>query len=92
VLRVPRQALENLIGAELRDTANEARAGAADEVASKAVPVTDSTVAEPAVGDERRRGDEFDRVAPTPTTSTRRPRKRHQRRPAPNQATLPFTN
>ena len=94
VLRVPRQALENLIGAELCDAADDDRLSAAGEVVPNAEPATDSTVAAPAVGDERRRGDEFDRRAPTPTptTSTRRPRKRRQQRPAPNQATLPFTN
>jgi excisionase family DNA binding protein len=92
VLRVPRQALENLIGAELRDTADEARAGAARGVTSDPVPVSDSATAEPGARDKRRRGEELERRAqtPAPTSRTRRTNKRRQTRATPNQTTLPL--
>src|SRR6266511_642158 len=87
VLRVPRQTLENLIGAELRDTADDSRAGAASGVTADPVPVSDSATAEPRARDKRRRGEEPERRAqrPAPTTRTRRTNKRRQTRATPNQ-------
>jgi len=92
VLRVPRQALEDLIGADLRDAADDIRGSAVREVASDPVPVPDSGAAEPVGEGERRRGEEFGRVVPTPapTTRTRRTNKRRQAHPSPNQTSLPL--